>query len=144
MTIQEAVQLVIQAAAIGRPGEALVLDMGKSVRIADVARQMAEQATSPIEIVYTGIRPGEKMHEELLGTDERDSRPLHPLISHVEVAPLNPEAAHTIDALGAHSKITAELARLCRFDERVASVGVAPAHAEQCPGHEPQRRVPCA
>jgi FlaA1/EpsC-like NDP-sugar epimerase len=122
MTIDEAVQLVIQAAAIGRPGEALVLDMGKSVRIADMARQMAAQASSPIEIIYTGIRPGEKMHEELLGTDERDSRPLHPLISHVEVAPLDPEEAHALDALGDRNKIVAELARLCQLDERVASV----------------------
>ncbi|BCB83825.1 dTDP-glucose 4,6-dehydratase [Phytohabitans suffuscus] len=75
MTVQEAVQLVIQAAVIGRPGEALVLDMGKPVRIADVARQMAEQAHQPIEIVYTGLRPGEKLDEELFGHDEHDSRP---------------------------------------------------------------------
>ena len=73
MTVQEAVQLVIQAAAIGRDGEALVLDMGEPVRIADVARQLVEQAPgAPVEIVYTGLRPGEKLHEELFGDGEHD------------------------------------------------------------------------
>lgn len=113
MTVQEAVQLVIQAAAIGRPGEALVLDMGKPVRIADVARQMAEQASTPIEIVYTGIRPGEKIHEELLGADEQDVRPFHPLISHVDVAPLDPTAAKALDVLAGRTKLTTDLSRLC-------------------------------
>lgn len=122
MTVQEAVQLVIQAAAIGRPGEALVLDMGKPVRIADVARQMAEQASTPIEIVYTGIRPGEKIHEELLGTDEQDVRPFHPLISHVDVAPLDPTAAKALDVLTGRTKLTTDLARLCEIGGRVPTV----------------------
>ncbi|MGD0084262.1 MAG: nucleoside-diphosphate sugar epimerase/dehydratase [Acidimicrobiales bacterium] len=85
MTVEEAVQLVIQAGAIGDNGEALVLDMGEPVRIADVARQLVAQATRPVEIVYTGLRPGEKLHEDLLGTGEVDVRPHHPLISHVLV-----------------------------------------------------------
>jgi FlaA1/EpsC-like NDP-sugar epimerase len=85
MTVAEAVQLVIQAAAIGNDGEALVLDMGEPVRIDDVARRLASQAPRPINIVYTGLRPGEKCHEVLLGADEVDNRPMHPLISHVSV-----------------------------------------------------------
>lgn len=88
MLVEEAVQLVIQAGAIGRDGEALVLDMGEPVRIDDVARRLVAQASRPIEIVYTGLRPGEKMHEVLLGHDELDQRPAHPLISHVAVPPL--------------------------------------------------------
>jgi FlaA1/EpsC-like NDP-sugar epimerase len=88
MTVQEAVQLVIQAGAVGRDGEALVLDMGEPVRIADVARRLAAEAPRPVEIVYTGLRPGEKLHEVLLGADEADDRPAHPLISHVGVPPL--------------------------------------------------------
>ena len=88
MTVAEAVQLVIQAAAIGNDGEALVLDMGEPVRIDDVARRLASQAPRPINIVYTGLRPGEKCHEVLLGADEVDNRPKHPLISHVAVPPL--------------------------------------------------------
>ena len=90
MTVQEAVQLVIQAGAVGRDGEALVLDMGEPVRIADVARRLVAEAPRPVEIVYTGLRPGEKLHEVLLGADEADDRPAHPLISHVAVPPLGP------------------------------------------------------
>ncbi|RBY74856.1 polysaccharide biosynthesis protein [Blastococcus sp. TF02-09] len=85
MTIPEAVELVIQAGAIGTGGEALVLDMGEPVRIADVATQLIAMEGRPIEIRYTGLRPGEKLHEELFGREELDSRPVHPLISHVPV-----------------------------------------------------------
>ena len=112
MTVQEAVQLVIQAGAVGRPGEALVLDMGEPVRIADVARQMATQAGTRIDIVYTGLRPGEKLHEELFGAGELDDRPLHPLISHVAVPPLHPELARTLH-IGTDSEALGELMLLC-------------------------------
>jgi FlaA1/EpsC-like NDP-sugar epimerase len=88
MTVEEAVQLVIQAGALGRDGEALVLDMGEPVKIDDVARRLAAQSDRPIEIVYTGLRPGEKLHEVLFGADEVDERPTHHLISHVGVPPL--------------------------------------------------------
>ena len=67
MTIPEAVQLVIQAGAIGNNGDALILDMGKPVRIADVAKQMIKQSRKDIKIIYSGLRPGEKLHEELIG-----------------------------------------------------------------------------
>jgi len=88
MTVEEAVRLTIFAGAIGRSGEVLVLDMGEPVRIADVAKRFADQHTPPLRIVYTGLRPGEKLHEELLATDEADDRPVHPLISHVSVTPM--------------------------------------------------------
>ena len=88
MTVNEAVQLLIQAAAIGKSGEALVLDMGDPVRICDVAHQIAGQADEPIEMVFTGLKPGEKLHEVLFGTGEIDRRPMHPLISHVDVPPV--------------------------------------------------------
>ena len=68
MTIPEACQLVLQAAAIGSGGEALVLDMGAPVKIADVARLLICRAQrNDVEIVYTGLRAGEKLHEELFG-----------------------------------------------------------------------------
>ena len=70
MTIPEAVQLVIQAAAIGQDGEALVLEMGEPVRILDVARQLIALSGRDIDIVFTGLRPGEKLHEDLLGAGE--------------------------------------------------------------------------
>jgi FlaA1/EpsC-like NDP-sugar epimerase len=90
MTVEEAVRLVIQAGAVGVGGEVLVLDMGEPVRIADVARRLIEEAGSRSEIIYTGLRPGEKLHEALLAEGEVDARPSHPFISQVTVPPLSP------------------------------------------------------
>lgn len=90
MTVQEAVQLVIQAGAIGRDGEALVLDMGEPVSIEHVAKQLISRADRPIDITYTGLRPGEKMDEVLFGPDEIGVSTDHPLISHVAVPALSP------------------------------------------------------
>jgi FlaA1/EpsC-like NDP-sugar epimerase len=89
MTVEEAVQLVVQAGAIGGDGEVLVLDMGEPVKIADVARRLVAEADRSIEIVYTGLRPGEKMHEVLFSQGEADDRPHHPLISHCAVPALS-------------------------------------------------------
>lgn len=91
MTIPEACQLVIQAGAIGRPGDVLVLDMGEPVRILDVAKQLIKQSGKEIEIVFTGLRPGEKMHEVLFSVHESADRLSHPLISRVPVPPAGPE-----------------------------------------------------
>jgi FlaA1/EpsC-like NDP-sugar epimerase len=93
MTIPEAVKLVIYAAAIGSPGEVLVLDMGDPVRIADVARQLIAMAGRTTEIVYTGLRPGEKLNEALLGRSEVDRRPIHPRVTHIRVPSLDAERA---------------------------------------------------
>jgi FlaA1/EpsC-like NDP-sugar epimerase len=117
MTIQEAVHLVIQAAAIGRGGEALVLEMGKPVRIAEVARQMAQLATVPIAIEFSSLRHGEKLHEDLFGAGEVDRRPLHPLISHVEVPPLDPARIAGLVASADPRALTAQLAQLCDYEE---------------------------
>ena len=89
MTISEAVQLVIQAGAIGSSGEALVLDMGTPVSIYDVAKQLVANSGKPVEIEIVGLRAGEKVHEELFGDGEIDTRPRHPLISHVPVLPVD-------------------------------------------------------
>jgi len=88
MAVREAVRLTMQAAAIGRPGEVLVLDMGSPVKVLDIARQLIDQSGADIEVVYTGLRSGEKMHEVLLGERERAKRPFHDMIDHVQVAPL--------------------------------------------------------
>jgi FlaA1/EpsC-like NDP-sugar epimerase len=89
MTISEAVQLVIQAGAIGSSGEVLVLDMGVPVSIYDVATQLVRNSQKSVAIEIVGLRAGEKVHEELFGTGEVDTRPEHPLISHVPVSPVN-------------------------------------------------------
>jgi len=88
MTIEEAVQLVIQAGALGQRGETLVLDMGEPILIADVARQLIAMSHRPVDLVFTGLRPGEKLHEDLFDKTEHGSRPHHPLISHVRVPQL--------------------------------------------------------
>ena len=87
MTIEEAVQLVIQAGAIGRDGEALVLDMGEPVRIDDVARQLIELVGQARSRSSTpACAPGEKLHEELFGEGEADERPDPPAdLAHVPV-----------------------------------------------------------
>jgi len=97
MTVQEAVRLVIQAGALDSKGEVLILDMGEPVRIADVARRLAATAERHIQIVYTGLRPGEKLHEILLGPDEPDHRPNHPLISQAPVPPLDGAVLSLLD-----------------------------------------------
>jgi FlaA1/EpsC-like NDP-sugar epimerase len=91
MTISEAVQLVIQAGAIGRNGEVLVLDMGEPVSIYDVAIQLVRNSQKSVAIEIVGLRSGEKVHEELFGDGEIDTRPEHPLISHVPVSPIGAE-----------------------------------------------------
>ena len=89
MTIEEAARLTVYAGAIGRPGEVLVLDMGDPVRIVDVANRFALRSDPPLEVVFTSLRHGEKIHEVLFAADERDRRPIHPLISHVDVPRLD-------------------------------------------------------
>lgn len=112
MTVEEAVQLIIQAGAIGRGGEALVLDMGDPVRIADIAARMAARSDRPIEVVFTGLRPGEKLHEVLIGDHERPSASAHPLISEVEVEPVGAEVIDDLlDADG--DELISRLAALC-------------------------------
>jgi hypothetical protein len=94
MTVEEAVSLVVQAGVLGRDGEVLVLDMGEPVRICDVAERMIANSGRKLSIEITGLRPGEKLHEVLLGQGEVDTRPLHPSLSQVHVPALNPVFLH--------------------------------------------------
>ena len=92
MLIPEACQLVLQAGAIGRGGEVMVLDMGSPVKIVEVARTLIDlSGRTDIEIVYTGLRPGEKLSEDLFTPGEEIERSAHPLISQVFVPALDPQ-----------------------------------------------------
>jgi FlaA1/EpsC-like NDP-sugar epimerase len=112
MLADEAVHLVLQAAVIGRGGEVLVLDMGEPVRIADMARRMAANSGREVDIVFTGLRPGEKLFEDRLGQGENDLRPYHPLISQVPVPPLSADEVTVVDPDGDAGSLYRELARL--------------------------------
>lgn len=90
MTIPEACELVVQAGAIGEDGQVMILDMGEPVRILDVARRMIEMSGKEVEIVFTGLRHGEKLHEDLFSVDEQAEAPLHPRISHAPVECVEP------------------------------------------------------
>lgn len=83
MTIPEAARLVIQAGALARGGEIFVLDMGEPVRIVDLARKLIKLSgftEDEIKIEYTGLRPGEKMYEEILNQDEIHPYQVYPKI----------------------------------------------------------------
>jgi len=101
MAATEACDLVLQAGALGNPGETLVLDMGEPVLIEDLAKRViALSGRDDIEIVYTGLRDGEKAEEVRLAAGELDSRPGHPLISQVPISPISLEHVRSIVAAG--------------------------------------------
>ena len=93
MTIPEAVSLVLQSSAFGKGGEIFVLDMGNPVRIVDLANQMiALSGLTPgrdIEVAFTGLRPGEKLYEELSHGGESVTPTAHPKIARLVAPPLH-------------------------------------------------------
>ncbi len=112
MSVHEAVALVLQAGSLARGGEVFLIDMGEPVRIVDLARRMIALAgyavrdqarpDGDIEIRFNGLRPGEKLHEELLITDRRPSATVHPKIMKAEEPEVRAEdLARWIDELRA-------------------------------------------
>jgi FlaA1/EpsC-like NDP-sugar epimerase len=103
MTIPEAVQLVLQAAAIGEEGEVFVLDMGEPVRIFDLASDLIRlsglEPGQDIEIRVTGMRPGEKLYEELFLTDADVAPAGHPKVLRARDAESSTHRTEDIDAL---------------------------------------------
>ena len=121
MTIEEAVQLVIQAGAIGSDGHALVLDMGDPVRIYDVARQLAASVSPELPIVFTGLRPGEKLHEDLFCDREQSSQSDHELIRCVDVPALDPALVRDLDPTCSRDDVLADARAPGPLDRRRTS-----------------------
>jgi FlaA1/EpsC-like NDP-sugar epimerase len=99
MTAEEAVVLVLQAAALGKGGDVLVLDMGEPVSIDMLARRLSRQIVpgQVPNIVYTGLRPGEKLHEVLVNEHDDPLEQPHPRLSRYAVPPLEPEVDLIVD-----------------------------------------------
>ncbi len=109
MTIPEASSLVIQAGAIGGRGQVYVLDMGKPVKILDLARQMIElsgRTEEQVPIQFTGTRAGEKLHEELWNEGEEVGPTSHPKIMRAARAPI--DSAWLVDELAELERLVAE------------------------------------
>jgi len=100
MTIPEAAQLILQAAALGRGGEIFVLEMGQPVNIAYLAEQMIRLSghlpNEDIRIVFTGLRPGEKLHEELFNEDEALAPTAHGKVMQAVQAPVDVAAVQSV------------------------------------------------
>jgi len=93
MSIPEAVQLVLQAALMGQQGQIFVLDMGEPVRIVDLARELIRLSgfsEEDIRIVFTGLRPGEKLYEELLADGETTTATSHKQLRIANASPVDP------------------------------------------------------
>ena len=98
MLIPEACQLVLEAAAIGTDGEVMVLDMGEQVKIVEVAETMIRMSgRRDVDIVYTGLRPGEKLAEELFSSHEGRRQTSHPLVDSVDVPLLESDEVRALD-----------------------------------------------
>ncbi len=102
MTIPEAVQLVLQAAVMGEGGEVFVLDMGEPVRVVDLARdliRLSGLSADDVAVEFTGVRPGEKLYEELFFNEENASPTEHPKVLRARNARLELDGGPTIPGL---------------------------------------------
>ena len=142
MTIPEASQLVMQAGAIGQGGEIFVLDMGWPVKIVDLARELIRRnglrPEVDIEIRFTGIRPGEKLHEQLANDDEQTRPTAHPKIRVWQLPEADTQLVHrgleelsAAAGTGSGNEAISALAR--SVPEYRPSVEVAPVHDTASP-----------
>ncbi len=136
MTIPEAVQLVLQAATMGRGGEVFVLDMGEPVRIVDLARDLIRlsglEPDRDIKIRYTGLRPGEKLYEELYVASEDYGRTEHEKILRFTNGSMTDNGVLTDDVLGIRLAALFDAAQ-CQDEEsmRLALRALVPQYSGQ-------------
>jgi FlaA1/EpsC-like NDP-sugar epimerase len=141
MMIPEASQLVLQAAAMGNGGEIFVLDMGESVKIIDLARDLivlSGLGEDDIEIVFTGLRPGEKLYEELYFDDEQRVPTNHPKVFCAQHRPTSLALAErVIDELADVTDEPPEVVK-ARLRDLVVEYG---SHANDGPDPAPPRKA---
>ncbi len=122
MTIPEAAQLVLQAGVMGRGGEVFVLDMGEPVRVVDLARDLIRLSgltEDDVEVRFTGVRPGEKLYEELFFDEENAERTEHPKVLRARNAALEFHGRYTVDDLVADARADAPADELRRGIRRL-------------------------
>jgi len=103
MTIPEAARLVLQAGLMGSSGQIFVLEMGEPVKIVDLARmliRLSGKTEQEIPIAYTGLRPGEKLFEELLASDETTEPTPHPKLRVAKTNGTPPEIGPVVQWIG--------------------------------------------
>jgi FlaA1/EpsC-like NDP-sugar epimerase len=147
MTIPEAVQLIVQAGAMGESGDIFVLDMGQPVKIVDLAHNMirlsGKEPERDVAVEFIGVRAGEKLHEELWGDGEESVATAHPKILRAASRPVDPawldgevaELARLVEA-GETVEVVARLAEMMRDPHRLevtATEAEAPAAAATPP-----------
>ena len=132
MTIPEAVQLIVQAGAIGRSGDVFVLDMGEPVKIVDLAQNMirlsGKEPGRDIAVDFIGVRPGEKLHEELWADGEEATPTSHPKIfrcssQNIDTAWLEGDLAELIRLMEADDtlEVVARLGTMAREPKRIST-----------------------
>ena len=139
MATSEAVLLVLEAAAIGEGGEAFILDMGEPIRILDLAREMIKlsghEPDVDIPIVFSGLRPGEKLFEELLGAEEGSEPTEHARIFKARNPKVEPdeETFRKIEGLIAVSQAGVDRAKIVS-----GLVDIVPTYKPQAMGSGPR------
>lgn len=132
MSIPEAAQLVLQAALMGAAGQIFVLDMGEPVKIVDLARsliRLSGASESEIRIEFTGLRPGEKLFEELLTDDEHTVKTPHPKLRVANVRSSHiPALAESVLAWVVSGEETSEAEVRARLRRWIPEYGVSSAH----------------
>jgi len=151
MSLSEATQLLLQAGLQGRGGEILTLDMGEPVRIVDLARDMIRlYGADPdkVPIVFTGLRPGEKLYEEPLASEEATKPTTHPKLHIAQARAANRDAVGQMvawcerDRVADDGEVRARMRAWIPEYAPPAGASIKPIPSEPSAGDEPPAAVP--